>query len=155
MSIIEPSIQLLNNHTDEPTKQMLDHLVDRKRKFEKYKNKCFQAQFSTFILLMGFIVYLYAFIIKPTGGQIDVVFQMIFDNEIHIFFILLIVAGYATARYFKKKEDKSETEYHNLRCEVIRKSAELWPQPAQWQNRHEVFKLMKREFDINLFHESK
>ncbi|WP_226526615.1 YpbF family protein [Metabacillus niabensis] len=153
--MIEPSIQFLRNHTDEPTKQMLDHLVDRKRKFEKYKLKCFRTQFFTFVLIMGFIVYLYAFIIKPTGGQMDVVLHMIFDNEMHIFFILLIVAGYATAQYFKKKEDKAETEYHNLRCEVIRKSTELWPQPAQWQNRHEVFTMMKKEFDINLFHESK
>lgn len=153
--MIEPSIQLLKKHTDEPTKQMLDHLVERKRKYEKYKNKCFKAQFFTFVLIMAYIVYLYAFIIKPTGGQIDVVFHMIFDNEVHIFFILLIVGGYATAQYFKKKEDKAETEYHNLRCEVIRKSTDLWPLPAQWKNRHEVFMMMKREFDINLFHESK
>lgn len=155
MNKIETKIQLLKNHTDEPTKQMLDNLVERKRKFETYKNKCFRAQFFTFVLVMGFIVYLYAFIIKPTGGQIDVVLHALFDGEYHIFFILLIVGGYATAQYYKKKEDKAETEFQNLRCEVIRKSAELWPQPTQWQKRHEVYSMMKQEFDINLFHESK
>ncbi|MFV2050912.1 YpbF family protein [Metabacillus sp. YM-086] len=155
MTTIEIKIQQLKNHTDEPTKQMLNNLVEKKRKFEKYKLKCFRAQFVTFILLMGFIAYLYVFIIKPTGGQADAFFHLLFDGEMNIFFVLLIVGGYATAQYFKKKEDKAETEYQNLRCEVIRKSAELWPQPTQWQNRHEVFKMMKSEFDINLFHESK
>jgi hypothetical protein len=153
--IIETRIQLLNGHTDEPTKKMLHHLVERKNKLETYKNKCFRAQFITFILLMGFIVYLYAFIIKPTGGQLEVIFHTLFDGTYHILVVLLIVGGYATAQYYKKKEEKAETEYHNLRCEVIRKSTELWPQPIQWQKRHEVFSMMKNEFDINLFHESK
>lgn len=155
MSKIETKIQQLNHHTDEPTKKMLQNLVERKRKFESYKRKCFQTQFITFVLLMGYIVYLYSFIIKPNGGELAMIFHLIFDNSLHTFIILIIVAGYATAQYFKKKEDKSETEYHNLRCEVIRKSKDLWHKPSQWQNRHEVYTMMKNEFDINLFHESK
>ncbi|MGM7721885.1 DUF2663 family protein [uncultured Metabacillus sp.] len=155
MAIIETRIQLLKDHTDEPTKKMLHHLVERKRKLEKYKNKCFHAQFFTFVLVMGFIVYLYAFIIKPAGNQVGVIFHKLFDGTYHILVVLLIVAGYATAQFYKKKEEKAESEYHNLRCEVIRKSADLWPQPTQWKNRHEVFTMMKNEYDINLFHESK
>jgi hypothetical protein len=85
----------------------------------------------------------------------EVIFHTLFDGTYHILVVLLIVGGYATAQYYKKKEEKAETEYHNLRCEVIRKSTELWPQPIQWQKRHEVFSMMKNEFDINLFHESK
>ncbi|MDQ0232930.1 hypothetical protein J2S19_004254 [Metabacillus malikii] len=120
-----------------------------------YKKKCFNTQFVTFIALMTYVVYLYMFIIKPTGGEIPVIFHTIFSGSHHTFIALLIVSGYATAQYFKKKEDKAETEFNNLRCEVIRKSAELWQKPSQWQNRHEVFTMMKSEYDINLFHESK
>ncbi|WP_226666909.1 DUF2663 family protein [Metabacillus litoralis] len=152
---IETRIQLLKDHTDAPTKKMLENLVERKRKFDDYKKKCFKAQFITFLMLMGFVVYLYTFLIKPAGGQIEIVFRSLFDGEIHIFIVLLIVGGYATAQFYKKKEDKAEKEYHNLRCEVIRKSAELWPLPTPWQNRDEVFTMMKEEYDINLFHESK
>lgn len=155
MDVIEIQIQLLKDHTDEPTKKMLDNLVERKNKFELYKMKCFRAQFVTFVLLMGFIVYLYTFIIKPSGDQVGQIFHKIFDGPFHIFIVLSIVGGYATAQYFKKKEEKAETEFHNLRCELIRKSTELWQKPSQWQNRHEVFTMMKKEFDINLFHESK
>ena len=155
MIFIQPSIQLLKDHRDEPTKKMLHHLVERKRKYETYKSKCFKAQFLTFVLAMGFIVYLYAFIVKPTGGQLEMIFHYIFNGKYHILMVLLIVGGYGSAQYFKKKEEKAETEFHNLRCEVIRKSIELWPQPTHWKIRHEVFSLMKNEFDINLFHESK
>jgi hypothetical protein len=155
VEVMETEIQLLKNHTDEPTKKMLQRLVEHKRKFEAYKRKCFNAQFITFVLLMGFIVYLYTFIIKPTGGQLDMFFHLMFDGTYHVLMVLLIAGGYATAQYYKKKEDKAETEFNNLRSEIIRKSPELWPQPTQWEKRHEVFSMMKNEFDINLFHESK
>ncbi|APH04569.1 DUF2663 family protein [Bacillus weihaiensis] len=155
MRKIEPFIQQLNYHTDLPTKKMLNNLVDRKRKFDGYKDKCFKAQLFTFTILIGFLVYLYVYIIQPSGGRIEFVISSIFDGELHLFIVLLIVAGYATAKYYKKKEDKAEKEFHALRCEVISKSSELWPQPTRWEKRHDVFAMMKNEYDINLFHESK
>lgn len=152
---VESQIVMLNHQTDEPTKQMLQNLVDRKRKFDKFKQKCFFYQMFTFITLIGFMAYLYRFVVQPSGGNIGYVFSSFVNETLHTFLVLTIVGGYATSLYFKKKEDKAETEYHNLRCEIIKKSPALWPQPFHWQKRNEVFKVMKKEFDINLFHESK
>ncbi|MFT4413131.1 DUF2663 family protein [Fredinandcohnia humi] len=30
-----------------------------------------------------------------------------------------------------------------------------WKEPSQWKGRQKVFEMMKREFDVNLYHESK
>lgn len=63
--------------------------------------------------------------------------------------------AYCTSYYFKKKEEKSETDFHKLRCEIIQKSTDLWPQPDKWKARESVFHMMKHKYDINLYFESK
>jgi hypothetical protein len=56
---------------------------------------------------------------------------------------------------FREKKEKAEKEFHALRCEIIDKSKDLWKKEESWTSRHLVFEMMKKTFDINLYHENK
>ncbi|MBS2969443.1 YpbF family protein [Metabacillus sp. KIGAM252] len=152
---MEKAIEQLEPITDEPTKKMLQSLVDKKRKFERLKKKVLSLQLTSFLCMIIFMVYFYKVIVLTSENSLSIVLSRFVDESFHLYFIVAIAGAYATALYFKKKEVKAETEYHALRCEVIRKSGELWPQPYHWKKRTSVFQMMKNEFDINLFYESK
>ncbi|MEW8986220.1 MAG: DUF2663 family protein, partial [Bacillus sp. (in: firmicutes)] len=62
---------------------------------------------------------------------------------------------YGLMNLFRNKRDKAEKEFHALRCEIIDKSKDLWRKEEAWSNRHLVFEMMKKNYDINLFHENK
>ncbi|MBD1378644.1 DUF2663 family protein [Metabacillus arenae] len=148
-------IEQLDGFADEPTREMLQSLIDKKRKFDKYKTLCLRWQIFTFLSVLSFMAYFYFIILHPGDSNLSILLGQFTGDEMHIFFLVAIVAGYGSALHCKKKEEKAETEYHKLRCEVITKSPDLWPKPFLWKKRHEVFKVMKKEFDINLFYESK
>ncbi|MRX71031.1 DUF2663 family protein [Bacillus lacus] len=153
---MEQAIRELDQHTtDEPAKHMLQGLVEKKRKFDTLKKKCLQGQLFTFGFAICFMIYFYYFILQPNTVDFTVILSRFVQDPFHLFFVVGIAAGYATCVYYKKKEEKAEAEYHQLRCEVIKKSQELWPQPYFWKKRHEVYTMMKSEFGINLFFESK
>jgi hypothetical protein len=152
---IEPQIEGLNHHTDPVTKQMLQSVVDKKRKLEKFESYANQLRVYTFSCLALFLIYLTLFVIQPNINSIGTIISIFLDNIIHLFIILLISTGYATVRYFDKKADKAEDEFHALRCEIISKSTDLWPRPTSWSEREQVFEIMKREYDINLYTENK
>jgi len=152
---IEPRIEMLNNHTDPVTKQMLQSVVDKKRKLENFENYANQFRVYTFACLALFLIYLTLFIIQPNISSIGSIISLFLDNIFHLIVILLITTGYATVRYFDKKADKADDEFHALRCEIISKSTDLWPRPTSWSEREQVFEIMKHEYDINLYTENK
>ncbi|WP_243386482.1 DUF2663 family protein [Bacillus kexueae] len=141
--------------TDKPTKSMLFELVKRKRKYEAFKAKCLLWQVLTFILCGVFFVYLYTILYLPFNGQIAYMLKQFINDGRNGLFVLVIGASYATALYFKKKEDKKEKEFHALRCEIIDKSTDLWKSEEAWKERDQIFAFMKKKFDINLYFESK
>ncbi|MTH52206.1 DUF2663 family protein [Bacillus mangrovi] len=152
---MEETIKLLEPVTDEPTKRMLQGLVDKKRKFDDLKRKVLLLQLASFGLMIGFMVYFYNAVVLTSGNSLPAVLSRFVDESLHLYFLTAIAGAYATALFLKKKEEKAEKEFHTLRCEVIRKSGELWPQPYHWKKRIAVFQVMKSEFGINLFYESK
>lgn len=155
MNGLEKQIQLLNDSTDLATKQMLQSVLNKKRKYDRFKRNCFRWQIFTLSGGMFFLLYFYQFTVIPNGTNIGYMLGELVGNSVHFFLILMIGASYATAHYHKKKEEKYEKEYHGLRTEIIRKSSELWPQPYHWKKRAEVYDMMKKNFDINLYFESK
>ncbi|MRX55477.1 DUF2663 family protein [Bacillus idriensis] len=152
---VEKQIQQLSDSTDLATKQMLQSVLNKKRKYERYKKNCFRFQMFTLTGGMAFFLYFYQLIVVPNGSDIGYMLGQVVGSAFHFFIILTIGAGYATSHYYKKKEEKYEKEYHGLRTEIIRKSSELWPQPYHWKKRGEVYDMMKKDFDINLYFESK
>lgn len=148
-------IRLLNDHTDLATKQMLANVVERKKKFDRMEKTLFHWRALTMSVIGVFLFYIWFFIVRASGYSFSVSISQILGNQFHLVVLLLAATGAAFIQHFDKKKEKAEKEYHDLRCEIIKKSTDLWPQPDKWGYRQEVFDMMKKEFDINLFHESK
>lgn len=152
---IEKKISELNDYTDEVTKQMLQHSVEKKRKFEKLKARAYYMKLTVLFLLSIFLVYVYKTIVLPYSHSTELMISIFLDGSIYFFFVFVIGGLYGGVRYFDKKKDEAEDKYHAIRCEIIDKSKDLWKEPTQWRERQRVFEMMKKEFDVNLYHESK
>lgn len=150
---MEPFLQK-NVHTDMATKQMLQHLIDKKRKFNKLKKRHYGF---TLILAAYMILLLYCLSsFHSRAGQAlgtDIIFLIANRSDFLGFAILLAGLMGALKILFDKKE-KAEKEFHELRCEIIDRSKDLWKGEA-WQQRHYIYEAMKRHYDINLYHETK
>jgi len=152
---MEPAIILLDDLTDQTTKQMLHNVVMKKRKFEALEKKYLQwvwaAMAATFLLL--FDVYFY--IAVPYSYSFAKMFTVFVEGFGHFILLGLALGANGYMVLMKKKMDKAEKEYQGLRTEIISKSNILWEQEESWKSRHKVFEMMKKKFDINLYHENK
>jgi hypothetical protein len=82
-------------------------------------------------------------------------FSAFLAQTYNLYALIFIFGLYGLMNLLKEKKDKAEKEYHALRCEIIDKSKDLWKQEDAWRNRHLVFEMMKKNYDINLYHENK
>ncbi|AKP47628.1 MULTISPECIES: DUF2663 family protein [Bacillus] len=145
---------MLDDGTDEATKQMLQNLIERKRKLDKLHKK--QMFFLSLFFLYTFL-FIYLFYKKLLIPYSDSAFQIIssfFDSRMMLLLLLAGAALLGAVKIFRDQKDKAEEEFHALRCEIIDKSKDLWKNDA-WENRHKIFEMMERKFGINLYHESK
>lgn len=152
---MESSIILLDEHTDQATKEMLQHLVDRKRKFESLQRKHRTVMWSTVAIAILFAVYLYIYVFIPYSYSFFTIFSVFVNQTHHLFFLFCTIGLYGYLTIVKNKMEKAEKEFQLLRCEIITKSKLLWEKETEWKNRHKVFEMMKKNFDINLYHENK
>lgn len=134
---------------------MLQELVERKRKYDALKATGNKFRLLTFILFALYLIYLTIFVIQPYSHSFETLISIYLNNSFHLVSLLIIITGYSIVLFYDKKVKKAENEYDDLRCEIIRKSSELWPQPNLWNKREKVYEVMKREFDINLYYENK
>lgn len=151
---MEESIRNLENWTDEATREMLQNVIKRKRKFDKYEKRHLFTVWSTIFVFVVYGVNLYITVYIPYSYSAEDLFSAYLslpNNGFYLFFIFGLL-GYMNV--LKKKVDKYEKEYHALRCEIIDKSTDLW-QGKAWEKRHLVFEVMKKKYDINLYHENK
>lgn len=145
---------MLDDGTDEATKQMLQNLIERKRKLDKLHKK--QMFFLSLFFLYTFL-FIYLFYKKLLIPYSDSAFQIIssfFDSRMMLLLLLAGAALLGAVKIFRDQKDKAEEEFHALRCEIIDKSKDLWKNDA-WEKRHKIFEMMERKFGINLYHESK
>ncbi|MGE7646958.1 YpbF family protein [Peribacillus frigoritolerans] len=152
---MESTIILLDEKTDQATKQMLQNVVDRKKKFEALKKKHLQSLWATMIVAVLFMIYLYFYIVVPYSYSFFSMFSVFVDQFSHFLFLAAAIGLYGYMVLIKKKLDKAEKEFQLLRCEIINKSKQLWEKEEEWKNRHKVFEMMKKNYDINLYHENK
>ncbi|RAP09198.1 YpbF family protein [Bacillus velezensis] len=145
----------LDRFADGPTKQMLQALVKRKLKYENYAAQCRRWQWASLVCfsLMCILLMFKSFNAPQASPQL--ILQEVLGHTVYLCWIMASAFAYCTSYYFKKKEEKAEGEFHKLRCEIIQKSTDLWPQPEKWRARESVFHLMKHRYDINLYFESK
>ena len=151
---MEDAIKNLEPWTDEATKQMLQNVVKRKRKFDKYERLHFTVLWLTVIAFFLYAWYLYKTIYVLYSYSASVMFSAYVSDSNNVWFLFISFGLFGYMNVLKKKVDKYEEEYHALRCEIIDKSSDLW-QGEGWEKRHIVFKLMKEKYDINLYHENK
>jgi len=152
---MEPEIMNLDDRTDHATKKMLNNLIDRKRKFERYKSRHLLSVWITIGFITVYFYYLYVTVMKPYSYSFAEIFSVYVQSSANLYFLILTVGTYGLMILLKEKREKAEKEYHALRCEIVDRSKDLWKKEEEWKNRHVVFEMMKKTFDINLYHENK
>ncbi|WP_170007504.1 DUF2663 family protein [Bacillus fonticola] len=151
---MERAIANLPDWTDRATKQMLQHAVEKKRKFMKAKRIFFTAVYFTLFLAYGVLFHFYLTQIKPGEVSTAEIISVLLGSQGYLIGLTLAISGVVGIRIFGEKKSKTEKEYHEIRCEIIDRSKDLWKN--EWfLRRDEVFRLMKKEFDINLYDQSK
>ncbi|VEF47940.1 YpbF [Bacillus freudenreichii] len=151
---MEKIMLTLDDQVDEATKKMIQKLIEKKIKFDHYKNTHFFI-LSFFILYCLTLLFLsYTLVIKPNEYSIMNSITELLGTNYLIFLLLLGVLLFGALKFYFEKKEKTEAEFHDLRCEIIEKSRDLW-NGEHWANRHHVFDQMKNQYDINLYHESK
>ncbi|ANB57255.1 hypothetical protein GFC29_1519 [Anoxybacillus sp. B7M1] len=143
----------LSGLKDEVTKQMLLGVIEKKERWERFKQKVKMLQIVTSIGFILFFLYI-IWEIAPLGGTVANVMTQFFGKVEHLYALLLLFTLYWAISFYKNKCEKAEEEFHLLRCEIIQKSAELWKNEEEWKERHKWFEMMKAKYDINLFYEN-
>lgn len=150
-----PEIMNLDEKTDQATKKMLNNLVERKRKFDRFKSRHIWSIWATIGLISLYLYYLYLTVLKPYSYSFAEIFSVYVQNSANLYFLVLTVGTYGLMILLKEKREKAEKEYQALRCEIVDRSKDLWKKEEEWKNRHTVFEMMKKTYDINLYHENK
>ncbi|MDP4087134.1 MAG: YpbF family protein [Bacillota bacterium] len=146
---------LLLENTDQATKQMLENVRKRKEKFDKSKRLHTMVIWATLTTASIYFGYLYFTIAKLYSYSFAAMFSAFVNNSNNLYFLVVTVGLYGFMNVLKQKMDKKEKEYHELRCEIVDRSKDLWKKEQEWKNRHVVFEMMKNNYDINLYHEKK
>lgn len=152
---MESPIKMLDDRTDQATRQMLQKVVERKRKYDSLKLRHLVVMWATVFFSFLYFYYIYKSIVIPHSYSFAEMFSKYVDRSQNFYALVTIVGFYGFMNLMREKRDKAETEFHALRCEIIDKSKDLWKKEDEWKNRHIVFEMMKKNYDINLFHENK
>lgn len=151
---MEESIKNLDERTDPATKELLQKVVMKKQKFDRYKKRHHYSIWCTMLLMTLYLIYLKMTVVQ-TSVHFAAMFSAYVNDSINLYFLVLTVGSFGLMNLLKEKREKAEKEYHDLRCEIIDRSKDLWKKEDEWKNRHLVFEMMKQKYDINLYHESK
>ena len=146
---------MLDDRTDPAAKKMLQKVVERKRKYDQLKSRHLLIMWSTIFISLGYYLYLYYFIFHPYSYSFSAAFSVFVHHSINLYLLMLVIGLFGLMNLIREKRDKAEKEFHALRCEIIDKSKDLWKKEDEWKNRHIVFEMMKKNYEINLFHENK
>ena len=152
---MESSIIMLDERTDQATRKMLQKVVERKQKYDQLKSWHLIVMWSTILISFFYFIYLYYYIFQPYSYSFSAIFSGYVNQSSNLYLLMFVIGLFGYMNLLRGKRDKAEKEFHALRCEIIDKSKDLWKKEDEWKNRHIVFEMMKKNFDINLFHENK
>jgi hypothetical protein len=151
---VNSTIQSLGEWTDHTTKQMLHNVVERKQKFDKAKKNHLIVLWTSVFIAFFFFYYVYKYVMGPYSYSFAAMFSVYVSRSFHLYITMVIIGLFGVTKVLYQKKEKAEKEYQALRCEIIDRSKDLWREDA-WKKRHQVYEIMKENWDINLFHESK
>ncbi|MGX6442603.1 DUF2663 family protein [Neobacillus sp. K501] len=146
---------LLLEYTDEATKQMLENVRKRKKKFDDAKRWHFYSIYATLFSAFLLFSFFYFTIAKYYSFSFFAMFSASLNNSFIVLLFFITIGFYGAMNVLRQQKDKKEKEYQELRCEIVDRSKDLWKKEEQWKNRHFVFEMMKTKYDINLYHEKK
>ena len=140
-----------NKYTSDVMMEILKRLVESKKKEKKYETIHFWWGLTTLLCLLLAGCYVYWSKLMVTNTFITSL-QALTSDIFFMVFVIIIVLCLLQLKYSKKKFEKAEKEFESLRMEVIERTVELWENEEHWKNRHKVFEVMEKEYDINLYH---
>jgi predicted nucleic acid-binding protein len=146
---------LLLEHTDEATKQMLENVRKRKVKFDTAKRLHYLSIYSLLLFAFLFFSYFYFMIAKQYSYSFFAMFSASVSDAINISLMAVTAILYGAMNVLRQQKEKKEKEYQELRCEIVNRSKDLWKKEEHWKSRHVDFDVMKKTYDINLYHEKK
>ncbi|WP_160721404.1 DUF2663 family protein [Bacillus sp. USDA818B3_A] len=141
--------------TDQATKQMLENVRKRKKKFDDIKKWHYFSIYGTLFFAFIFIVYFYLTFVRSYSFSFLAMLSAVLNDSVAVYLLAITIIGFGAMNLLKQQKDKKEKEYQELRCEIVDRSKDLWKKEEQWKNRHIVFEKMKKQYDINLYHEKK
>ncbi|MED4227084.1 DUF2663 family protein [Neobacillus cucumis] len=142
-------------HTDQATKQMLENVRKRKKKFDDVKKWHYISIYGTLFFAFIFSVDFYINFYKQYSLSFIALLSAVINDTVAVYILAFTIVGFGAMNLLKQQKDKKEKEYHELRCEIVDRSKDLWKREDDWKNRHIVFEIMKKQYDINLYHEKK
>ena len=151
---MDSPIQLLE-YTDQATKQMLENVRKRKKKFDDTKLWHYISIYATLSLALIFMAYFYFTIYLHFSYSFLAVLSATINDSFSVSLLSIVLIGLGSMNVLKQQKEKKEKEYQELRCEIVDRSKDLWKKEDEWKNRHVVFETMKKKYDINLYHEKK
>jgi uncharacterized membrane protein YidH (DUF202 family) len=152
--LMDSPIQLLE-HTDQATKQMLENVRKRKKKFDETKTWHYISIYVTLFFAFVYIVYFNFTIYDSYSYSFLAALSASINDTVSVILIGIVLVGLGSMNVLKQQKEKKEKEYQELRCEIVDRSKDLWKKEEEWKNRHIVFEMMKNKYDINLYHEKK
>ncbi|MBI0576185.1 YpbF family protein [Neobacillus cucumis] len=142
-------------YTDETTKQILENVRKRKKKFDDSKKLHNYWIMATLVVSFIYLYYFYITIGKQYSYSFFAMFSVSVSDLKNLILLAMTILMYGWMNVLKQKKDKFEKEYHDLRCEIVDRSKDLWKKEEQWKNRHVDFEIIKKTYDINLYHAKK
>jgi len=142
-------------YTDQATKQMLENVRKRKKKFDDLKMWHYFAIYGTLLFAFIFTVYFYVSYVKQYSFSFLAMLSAVLNDTVAVYLLAFTIVGFGAMNLLKQQKEKKEKEYQELRCEIVDRSKDLWKREEEWKNRHIVFEIMKKQYDINLYHEKK
>jgi hypothetical protein len=94
-------------------------------------------------------------IAKQYSYSFFAMFSASVSDAINISLMAVTAILYGAMNVLRQQKDKKEKEYQELRCEIVNRSKDLWKKEEHWKSRHVDFDVMKKTYDINLYHEKK
>ncbi|HHY71651.1 MAG TPA: DUF2663 family protein [Bacillus bacterium] len=144
----------MHHYLDEVGQVIIKDLLQLKRKFDKKEAELRFYKLAFLVIVAFFIGYLLFFIVMPYRFHYGMMISLLVNNVYHYLFIAVIVTIHSRLKFVEKKADMAEKDFNTLRCEVIQRSEELWPDGEKRKQRHHFFIEMKEKYNINLYYES-
>jgi len=140
---------------DGTTKKVILKIIEKKKKFDLLKRRHILIMWCTIFTTFCYFLWLYKQIAIPYSHSFAVMFSVYVEESINLYILLFIIGVFGYMNVLRQKRDKAEKEFHDLRCEFIDKSKDLFGNSETWNRRHEMYNKLKDFYDINLFHQAK